>query len=145
MIGRIFVILAVITLGVWLYVRFAPQQPAQWHKLPNVSGPSDTPAIGSFLAVRRMTAPAADVRTALGKIAMATPRTRVVAGQVADGMVTYQTRSRLWGFPDYTTIGTQGDLLIIHGRLRFGRSDLGVNKARIFAWLDALGPLTEPL
>ena len=59
----------------------------------------------------------------------------------------------MWGFPDYTTVsilpaGTfdnAGPLLMIDGRLRFGRSDLGVNKARIERWLTALGPLTVPL
>ncbi len=145
MTGRIFIIFVATVLGAWLYVRFAPQKSARWHMLPDVSGVGDTREVGSFLAARRMTAPAADVLTELDKIAMATSRTRVVAGQVAEGMVTYQTRSRLWGFPDYTTVGTQGDLLVVYGRLRFGQSDLGVNKARIFAWLDALGPLTEPL
>ena len=145
MIGRVFLILIVIALGLWLYVRFAPQDAAQWHKLPNVSEPSDTATIGSFLAVRRMTAPADEVIAALDKIAMATPRTRRVAGQVDEEMVTYQTRSKLWGFPDHTTVGTQGDLLVVYGRLRFGRSDLEVNKARILTWLDALGPLTEAL
>lgn len=145
MIGRIVLILIVITLGLWIYVRFAPQDAAQWHKLPNVSEPSDTVSDGSFLAVRRMSAPAEEVLAALDAIAKATPRTRAVAGQPDDGMTTYQTRSKLWGFPDHTTVGTQGDLLVIYGRLRFGQSDLGVNRARILAWLDAAGPLTEAL
>ncbi|WP_108816025.1 DUF1499 domain-containing protein [Loktanella sp. Alg231-35] len=145
MINRIFLILIVITLGLWLFVRFAPQTVAQWHRLPNVEGPGDTSTTGGFLAVRKMTVPRQEVLAALDSVAGATPRTDVMAGSIAEGLITYQTRSKLWGFPDHTTIGTQGDLLIIHGRLRFGQSDLGVNKARIQAWLVALGPLTEPL
>jgi uncharacterized protein (DUF1499 family) len=31
-----------------------------------------------------------------------------------------------------------GDMLQIHGRLRFGKSDLGVNAARIDGWLRQL-------
>ena len=47
-------------------------------------------------------------------------------------MITYVTRSALWGFPDYTTAIAQpddrgGTYLILHGRARYGASDLGVN------------------
>ncbi|PWE37157.1 DUF1499 domain-containing protein [Pelagicola sp. LXJ1103] len=68
-----------------------------------------------------------------------TPRTKVIAGSVESGMVSYQTRSALWGFPDYTTLRGDGDLVEINSRLRFGQSDLGVNRARIKGWLEALG------
>jgi uncharacterized protein (DUF1499 family) len=69
----------------------------------------------------------------------------LLAGSAGEGMITFQTRSQLWGFPDHTTVAVQGDLLVIYGRLRFGKSDLGVNRARIAGWLETLGPLTEPL
>ena len=31
--------------------------------------------------------------------------------------------------------------LAVHAHLVFGAADLGVNKARVLAWLDQLGPL----
>nr|WP_286131079.1 DUF1499 domain-containing protein [Loktanella sp. 5RATIMAR09] len=138
-------ILAVLVVGLMAYVRFAPNDTARWHQMPDVTTPGDTEGAGSFLAVRRITAPAVDVLAMVEGRALATPRTRLLAGSVAEGMITFQTRSLLWGFPDHTTVAVQGDLLVIYGRLRFGQSDMGVNKARIESWLETLAPLTEPL
>jgi hypothetical protein len=145
MFTRILIALFVVLAGFWLYVRFAPNDPARWHVLPDGVAIGDRVDEGGFTTARRMTAPAADVLAAVTQAANATARTQLVAGSVQDGLMTFQTRSRLWGFPDHTTIGVQGNLVVIHGRLRFGRSDLGVNKARIENWLAVLGPLTEPL
>jgi uncharacterized protein (DUF1499 family) len=75
---------------------------------------------------------------ALDGIIRAEPRTQVLAGSVEAGMVTYVTRSRVFGFPDYTTVAQRGDDLAIHARLRYGQSDMGVNKARVERWLTAL-------
>jgi len=58
---------------------------------------------------------------------------------VAEGRVTYITRSKLWGFPDYSTFETRDGDLLIHARLRFGSSDMGVNRARVTDWLARLG------
>ena len=142
---RILSVLLVIVAGFWLYVRFAPNDPAAWHQMPEITTPGDRLDPGGFQAVRRITGTSQEVLEAVARIADATPRTRLVAGSARAGMMTYQTRSRLWGFPDHTTVAVQGDLLVIYGRLRFGRADLGVNKARVESWLAALGPLTEPL
>lgn len=142
---RILAIAVVLILGLMAYVRFAPTDMARWHELPDASGPGDTTGQGSFLAVRRISAPAAEVLAMVEQRALATPRTQLMAGSVAEGMITFQTRSLLWGFPDYTTVAVQGDLLVIYGRLRFGQSDMGVNKARVESWLETLAPLTEPL
>lgn len=141
-------LLALTALGM-LYFRLAPVDPARWHQRPTgepaTTGPGDRVEIGGFHAVRQITAPGAEVLTALQTAALATARTQVLAGDIGSGMLTFQTRSAFWGFPDYTTARIEGDLLIIHGRLRFGRSDLGVNRARITGWLGALAPLTAPL
>ncbi|PJI92038.1 uncharacterized protein DUF1499 [Yoonia maricola] len=142
---RILILLVVLILGLMAYVRFAPTDAARWHQMPDAAEPGDHVGEGSFRAVRRITAPAAEVLTAIEQRALATPRTKLIAGSVGEGMITFQTRSALWGFPDHTTVAVQGDLLVIYGRLRFGRSDLGVNKARIAGWLETLGPLTAPL
>jgi uncharacterized protein (DUF1499 family) len=76
----------------------------------------------------------------LAAIAEATPRTRLLAGSVASGRITWITRSAVFGFPDYTTAGlAAGPKLCLHARLRFGRDDFGVNEARLRRWIDALG------
>lgn len=142
---RILTVLLVLIVSLMAYIRLAPTSAAQWHVLPDVSEPGDTTQEGGFLAVRKITAPAEQVLTAIEQRALATPRTQLLAGSVAEGMLTFQTRSQLMGFPDQTTVAVKGNLLVIYGRLRFGRSDMGVNRARIAGWLETLGPLTEPL
>ena len=66
-------------------------------------------------------------------------RTEVLAGSPSEGRVTYITRSMWFGFPDYTTVQLEDDGLEIYGRLRFGQSDQGVNRARVEGWLDRIG------
>jgi uncharacterized protein (DUF1499 family) len=84
------------------------------------------------------------VMEAFDAVAMATPRVTRLAGGVADGQATYIARSRLWGFPDYVTIRvlpepeTGGSTVAILSRLRFGSGDMGVNRARVEAWLGAV-------
>ncbi|MBC7133893.1 MAG: DUF1499 domain-containing protein [Roseovarius sp.] len=111
-------------------IRLAPSDPARWHRMPETI--TDRDLEGG--AMRRV---AGDL-AALDAIARATPRTRVLAGSVGEGMITYVTRSRIMGFPDYTTVRQAGDMLEIFARLRFGRSDLGVNAARVDGWLARL-------
>ncbi|MEN8657020.1 MAG: DUF1499 domain-containing protein, partial [Marivita sp.] len=74
----------------------------------------------------------------LDRIILATPRTEVLTGSVEEGKVTYVTRSQWMGFPDYTTVMKSDDVLELFARLRFGQSDMGVNKARVDGWLDRL-------
>lgn len=124
-----FALLVVIAAGLG-YIRLAPSDAARWHALPEDL--SDQTLEGG--AMRRLTGDLA----ALDAIIRATPRTTVLAGSVAEGMITYVTRSRVFGFPDYTTVRQTGDALEIYGRLRFGASDLGVNAVRIDGWLEAL-------
>ena len=55
-----------------------------------------------------------------------------------DGQVTYVTRSKWMGFPDYTTVRNSEEVLELWARSRFGQSDLGVNRARVEDWLQRL-------
>ena len=142
---RLIALIFVLFLGLVAYIRLAPTQVTKWHTLPNVTEPGDVTEAGSFLAVRQIAAPAAEVLAAVEQRALATPRTVLLKGSVAEGMMTFQTRSAVMGFPDHTTVAVQGDLLVIYGRLRFGKADLGVNRARVAGWLETLGPLTAPL
>jgi len=117
------------------FVRLAPSDPAHWHVAPQVSENKDFKA-----GVKRLIAPGPDGLARLNAIILATPRTSVLAGSVKSGMVTYITRSLMFGFPDYTTVHQDGDSLEIYARLRFGRSDTGVNQVRVRGWIDALQP-----
>jgi len=123
---------AIVGLG---YIRLAPSDPRLWHVAPEVS---ENKTFKS--GVKRLIATGPDGLARLDAIIRATPRTRVLTGSVESGMVTYTTRSTVFGFPDYTTVQQDGDNLQIYARLRFGRSDTGVNRARVEAWIDTLQP-----
>ena len=125
------VLLAVLGFGLW--VRLAPSDPARWHVSIGDAGNRDF----AGAAIRTVPASPGDM-TRLDRIIRATPRTTLLAGSPESGMVTYITRSRLWGFPDFTTVEARPGAIVIHGRLRFGSSDMGVNRARVEGWVAAL-------
>ena len=73
-------------------------------------------------------------------IALAHPRVVQMAADDATLTDTYVQRSTLLGFPDTITVqfmaaGPGHSSLAVYSRSRYGYSDLGVNKARIDAWL----------
>lgn len=117
------------------YIRLAPSDPGIWHVAP--VGEADLDMQGGVIRVIE-TGP--DGLARLDAIARTTPRTSVLAGSVKEGMITYVTRTKVIGFPDYTTVQQDGGALRIHARLRFGRSDFGVNRTRVDGWLAALHP-----
>ncbi len=123
----------VVVLGA--FVRLAPSDPARWHVSP--TGDADRDLKGGVV---RIVETGPDGLARLDAIAHETPRTSVLAGSVGEGMVTYVTRTKVIGFPDYTTAQQDGDTLRIYGRLRFGRSDFGVNRDRVDGWLAVLQP-----
>lgn len=131
------VLLAIVALvlGFAAWVRLVPARPANWHRALTQSNQGDVTGIGSHSHKRSATA---DDFARLDQIIRATDRTRVLAGSVDEGLVTYETRTLLWGFPDYTTVQFDGSDLSIYGRLRFGKGDMGVNKRRITGWLADL-------
>lgn len=127
------------------YVRLAPSDPTLWHVDPRDG------VVGMGAATVGVDAPVlfaqdpGDLLARLDAVAMATPRTVRLAGSVSDGRITYVTRSALIGFPDYTSVAVApveggGAQLFMYARLRFGRSDLGVNAARLAEWRAQLGP-----
>ncbi|CUH80950.1 hypothetical protein TRM7557_03150 [Tritonibacter multivorans] len=129
--GLIFAVAMLGVLGLGAWVRLAPSDPARWHQ-PLEFTTDDTLPGGVQRRVDGGDLAALDV------IIRATPRTSVLAGSVAEGRVTYITRSLVWNFPDYTTVQQKGDDLLIFARLRFGGSDLGVNRKRVSRWLDQM-------
>ncbi|MGR3623589.1 DUF1499 domain-containing protein [Pseudophaeobacter sp.] len=112
------------------FIRLAPVDPFDWNTQPELSEDKEFRG-GVFRVVRS----GPEGLHLFNQIATSAPRTKLLAGSVEDGMATYVTRTKVIGFPDYTTARQDGDLLKVYARLRFGRSDLGVNKARIDRWL----------
>ena len=93
----------------------------------------------SDMAVHAVLVPGGDATMqALHSIILASPRTELVAGSPDEGRVTYVTRSKWMGFPDYTTLQLVENKVELWARLRFGQADMGVNKARVEGWLAAL-------
>ncbi|MGH1413238.1 MAG: DUF1499 domain-containing protein [Pelagimonas sp.] len=128
----VFIAILIAVLGVLGWIRFAPSEVSDWHVDPQVSADQDLTN-----GVRRRVTSDETGFDRLHHLIIATPRTTVLAGSPQDGHVTYVSRSLWLGFPDYTTVQANGDVLEIWGRLRFGRSDMGVNKARVDGWLAA--------
>lgn len=142
----VLILLAVAAAGL-LYIRLAPSDPARWHTdplaapVPGMNGWLLRDGDGSAPAPVFAATPA-EVLAALDAVAMDTPRTVRLAGSAEEGRITWVTRSRLVGFPDYTTAtavaGEGGTRLVIFARQRFGSGDWGVNRARVEAWLGRL-------
>ena len=140
-------VLAAIVLAADGWIRLAPADPARWH----VDVVSDVPALcaagietgaASARAACLLAEPASALLARLDATALATPRTHRLTGSPEDRRITWETRSLLIGFPDYTTAqvtptngGTRLDIL---ARSRFGAGDWGVNAARLTAWLSTL-------
>ncbi len=134
-------------------INASSHDPARWHVDPATARPGANQN-EYFAAPHGTTTVPADAETRLYQesprallarfdaIARAQPRTQVVAGDPDSLMITYVQRSRVFGFPDYLTVkavATEGGAgLIIFSRARYGRSDFGVNRARVEAWLAAL-------
>jgi uncharacterized protein (DUF1499 family) len=154
MIGYLALGLLAVLLAFGAYIRLAPSDPVVWHvravpPLPATGvhvitpiGASDavTTTINSARAFVSVPGKPKDVLQRLDKIALATPGTTRLEGSPEEGMITWVTRSAFWGFPDYTTAEAMvSDVatsdLAVFARSRFGRSDLGVNAARLRVWL----------
>ena len=144
----LFVSLLLLGVGLVAYIRLAPSDGQIWHIDP--TDPALRTGDGRFLVRDGADAPSPTyasppevVLARLAEIAVATPRTRILAGSPEEGRMTFQTRSASFGFPDYTTVaalpeGDSGTRLVIYARLRFGQRDFDVNKTRVQGWLAAL-------
>ncbi|WP_299863689.1 DUF1499 domain-containing protein [uncultured Roseobacter sp.] len=108
------------------YVRLAPINPARWHQ-PVPHAQSSDFASGAM----RVIPGDAGVMQQVDAVLRALPRTQVLAGSVEAGRITYVTRSAVFGFPDMTTVEARDGHIRMFARLRFGVSDLGVNRERL--------------
>ncbi len=71
------------------------------------------------------------------------PRTWRLAGDGMDMAGSWVARSAVWNFPDVITArveprGPEDSALALYSRSLYGRSDFGVNRRRLQAWLAAV-------
>jgi uncharacterized protein (DUF1499 family) len=154
LLARIAVALALVALAFGAYVRLAPSDPAVWAVDPLTATPTGKPNAwrvgpeGQGAAPWDAPAPvyaatAAELAAAFDAVALGQPRTTRLAGGPPALEATYVQRSLLWGFPDYVSVraidlGEGRATLAVYSRSRFGYGDMGVNRARVEAWLAAL-------
>lgn len=154
-------ILAVLAAGLGLTavaMRLVPDDPAAWHRDPleteRTGEPNDylvAPEGAARAAPDRVAStsplPPAELMARFDAVALAAPRTQRIAGSPDDLWASYVQRSALFGFPDYISVRAvalpRGSALAIWSRSRFGRSDMGVNEARVEGWLGRLDTLTK--
>lgn len=124
--------LAIVVAALMAYVRLSPNQPDVWH----IDVPTFEDKSFAGGAIRVITGDAADLAR-LHDIIVASGA-RLIAGSVEQGHVTYISRTAIMGFPDFTTVQLKDGKIALYGRLRFGKSDFGVNGRRIEGWLNML-------
>ncbi len=126
------VLIVAVALGL-AFIRLAPTDVARWHK--PVGDAQNTDGAGWSA---RVVPDAPGLLSDLHQGMLALPRTQLLAGGVGEGRLTYITRSKWMGFPDFTTIEQEGDEIKLYARLRFGKSDMGVNGRRLDGLLQSV-------
>lgn len=127
----VWVILVLAVVSGLAFIRLAPTDVSRWHK--PIGNAENTDGEGWAGRVVQSTP---GLLSDLHQGMLALPRTELIAGSVGDGRLTYITRTKWMGFPDYTTIEQDGDQIKLYARLRFGKSDLGVNGKRLDGLLE---------
>jgi uncharacterized protein (DUF1499 family) len=92
---------------------------------------------------------AAKLRNEFLAVAIAQPRVSHTLSDAAGLYDDFVVRSALFGFPDHVSVkflDVKGgkSTLAIYSRSVYGRSDLGVNRARTLAWLGLVNALIKP-
>jgi uncharacterized protein (DUF1499 family) len=100
-------------------------------------------AVPPDLVTPRYTLPAGQLFTLVRQVAGSQPRTYQAALYPDQLQVHYVARSAAFNFPDLITVqvekdGPDSSGLIVYSRSVYGRSDFGVNRRRVEAWLAAL-------
>ena len=91
------------------------------------------------IATHRYSVPPYRLYAAIRSVAQAQPRTHLHAAFDARRQAHFVARSALLNFPDLIAVQvTPESDLILWSRSVYGRSDFGVNRARLEAWLAAL-------
>jgi uncharacterized protein (DUF1499 family) len=93
--------------------------------------------------------PANRLFAAIHAVAEAQPRTFLAADYPDRLQDHWVARSAVFNFPDLVTVqvvaqGENASTLVLYSRSVYGHSDLGVNRRRLRAWLDALNTVIIP-
>ncbi|MBV1864713.1 MAG: DUF1499 domain-containing protein [Rhodobacteraceae bacterium] len=147
-----FWVLAALGIGLVLWVRSAKDDPLVWHVDPLTVVEGGKPNQYLMLPNGKTSqspvfkASTLELAGAFDRVAMGQPRVSRLAGSVEELWVTYVQRTALMRFPDYISVKVIGNTggsatLAIYSRSRFGRSDFGVNRARVNMWIKALGQM----
>ncbi len=134
-----------------IMIRRLDHDPAVWHVNPLVAAKPSTPnsyRVGPDGTTERDAAAptfpisSADLAAKFDAIALRVG-SDIVGGSAAEGYVTYVQTSSFFGFPDYVSvkfieIDATSSTLAIFSRSRLGKSDLGINKKRVEAWIGQL-------
>lgn len=129
------VVVALGGMGLAGYSRLMPLPAARLADHPGPQGPGLHALKGGTKVVLPLAQLPEDGVEKLLDLIRQTPRTNEL---VAPDGHSFVTRSRLFGFPDIIRVWRTEGLLHIHSHLVIGTSDLGVNAARVDAWLKAL-------
>jgi len=129
-----------------------PPEPIDMARLTRPATPNTAPAAPAGfapapdIATRRYPVPPERLFAAIRAVALAQPRTALHAAFDSRRQVHFVARSALLNFPDLVAVQVTPDSgLILWSRSVYGRSDFGVNRARLEAWLAALdGELPTP-
>ncbi|GGD32250.1 DUF1499 domain-containing protein [Sinisalibacter lacisalsi] len=131
------ILIAVLLIGVaQAAIRFTPLPRHRLDARPGPFEPGVHPVPGGLKVVRPLAELPEGAFERLLEIAQQTPRTTRIGDSVDPAA--FVTRSRLWGFPDIAVIWQDGVNLHLHSHLVYGRSDLGMNAARVARWFQRL-------
>lgn len=134
--------------GFAIYVRLAGDG-GNWHVDPETVDRTGRPnqylvrdGMGADASPHVFATDPATLAAAFDRVAMGTGDVTRLAGDPAGLRMTYVARTKLMAYPDYVSVRAVerdgGAALLVYSRSRFGRSDLGVNKARIRSWMKRL-------
>lgn len=141
---RWLIAVAVLVLGAFaIWLRMAPVSVDAYHRVAGVAHEAgDWPDAGGFEAVRQVPAPQAALAE-LARVAAASPGTVLLEGSVTEGLLTYVTRTPIWGAPDVTNLWIEGDRVHLRGHATYVALGMGDEteraQARVRDWLDRAG------
>lgn len=124
-------VLAVLAIAGLIFVRTASHDPARWHVDPATV--TEVDSMNQYRRSEVLPASPDDVAAALSDVLDG----EVLAGDLDVGFATFVIRTPLVGYPDYVSVRVAAEddqtKVTIFSRSRFGRSDMGANKARVDA------------
>ncbi len=113
---------------------------------PAVPGPHAATASAPDIVTPVYPVPVARLFAAVRAVAAAQPRTFPAAAYPERLQAHWVVRSAVFNFPDLVTAqvladGPDASALVLYSRSVYGRSDLGLNRRRLRAWLAALNTM----